>query len=207
MKAHTDRKWRSQDARNKAKGVAGMYQDFRNEAAAQVAEQDDPQRTVREARARQLSKPESEVMLEMLCFDAGRAINAGAAKKDEAKRMWETFTKFDQAHRASVFHSTGKPREPVVSRMEFMPERFEVRHDLPPIDLRSEQERHDAAMKRWRECRAVLGLLGRWERHSITDAFYQSTALYDGGITVSGQTFVAAMRSLCAAVDTYEGRR
>lgn len=208
MKAYSAAaKKKNRKAWNRARGVAAMYQDFQDEVTVQTVEKDDPTKTVREARARQLYKGEQDVFDPMLCFDAGRALDAGARNKDEAKTLWDLFTRFDIAHRASVYHSTGKPREPAVSRMEFMPERFEVRHDLPPIDLRSEEERHDAAMKRWRECKHLLGFLTSRERYAINDAFWQGTTLYDGGITVHGQTFVASMRTLSEVVDTVGNRR
>ena len=190
-----------------SQGVAALYDEFREETIVQTAEPDEPLRTVREARARQTGKRERDVFEPMLCFDAGRAIDAGARNKDEARAMWRTFSEFDQAHRASVFHATGKPREPNVSRMEFMPERFEVRHDLPPADLRSEEERHKAAMARWDECKHKLGHLNGWERYAITSAFWQESALFDQGLTVHGQTFVAALRTLCEVIDTFNNRR
>lgn len=202
MKAYT----KGAKRRNKSKGVTALYQQFEEQAQIATVERDDPMETVISARARQTGKPESEVLHPMLCFDAGRAIDAGARSKDEAVRMWDVFADMDAAHSASVYHTTGKPRSPAVSKMEFMPERFEVRHDFP-IDLRTEDERHDAAMRRWREAKHKLGFLSGREWHSIMDAFWQNTALFDHGITVHGQTFVAAMRVLCEVVDTLENRR
>jgi hypothetical protein len=193
--------------RKAVQGVAALYEEFREEAIVQTAEPDEPLRTVREARARQTGKRERDVFEPMLCFDAGRAIDAGARNRDEARAMWRTYSEFDQAHRASVFHATGKHREPNVSRMEFMPERFEVRHDQPPPDMRSEEERHAAAMAKWADCQHKLGQLSGWQRYAITSAFYEVSQLFDRGLTVHGQSFVAAVRALCEVIDTFNNRR
>lgn len=202
MKAYT------RGAKRRAKkGVAAMYSEFKEEAVVQVVERDDPQRTVREARARQTGKREKDVLLPMLCFDAGRAIDAGARNREEADAMWKTFSEFHAAHKNSVYHTTGKPMFPAVSKMEFLPERFEVRHDFAPVDLRTEDERHRDAMNAWATWRHRLGSLTPRERYSIDCASRQMDTLYDGGITVHGKTFVAAMRVLCEVVDMETSRR
>lgn len=182
-------------------------QQAKEDALVMTVEKDDPQKTVREARARQLGKPEKAVLLNMLCFDAGRAIDAGARDREEADVMWRVFSEFHQAHKNSVFHTTGKPMFPAVSKMEFLPERFEVRHDFAPVDLRTEEERHRDAMNVWSSWKHKLGFLTSRERYSIDCASRQMDTLYDGGITVHGQTFVAAMRTLCEVVDTETRRR
>lgn len=195
--------------RNKKTGKRAMFarQQAIEDIQVQTIERDDPQKTVREARARQTGRPEDIVTAPIFGEDAGRAIDAGARNRDEAAEMWRVFRAFDQAHRASVFHSTGRPMFPAVSKMEYMPERFEVRADFTP-DLRSDQEHHDAAMRAWDYWRHVTGHLTPRERYSVTAASWQSDELHrDGGLTVHGVTFVAAMRAMCAVVDTLESRR
>lgn len=198
----------SKGAKRRNKGYRALCE--RQEAQdpiIQTIEKDDPLKTVREARARQTKRPESVVLGVMFAEDAGRAIEAGARNKDEASRMWETWDKFTRAHRASVFHSTGKSMFPAVSKIEYIPERFETRDDWLP-DLRSEEDRYDAAMRAWRHWKHILGFLSPREWHSIMDASRQITTLHKGGaLTVHGITFVASLRTLCGVVDAYEGRR
>lgn len=203
MKAYSRRAKR----RNKGYRALCAAQQQREDATVQIIERDDPQQTVREARARQTGRPEDIVTAPMFGEDAGRAIDAGARNREEAAEMWRVYRAFDQAHRASVFHSTGRPMFPAVSKMEYMPERFEVRADFAP-DLRSEQERHDAAMKAWDYWRHVTGFLSPRERLSVVNASWQRDQLHlDGGLTVHGVTFVAAMRAMVAVVDTLENRK
>lgn len=194
-------------ARKTGKRTLFARQQTIEDMQVQTIERDAPQQTVREARARQTGRPEDIVVDPIFGEDAGRAIDAGARNRDEAAEMWRIFRAFDQAHRASVFHSTGRPMFPAVSKMEYMPERFEVRADFSP-DLRSEEQRHADAMRAWEYWRHVTGLLSPRERYSVLNASWQTDQLHkDGGLTVHGITFVAAMRAMCAVVDTIENRR
>jgi hypothetical protein len=198
----------SKSAKRRNHGKRAMFaREAAREAEMQTIERDDPLATVRAARARQTGRPESEVLAPIFGDDAGRAIDKGARNKEEAQRMWDAFDALDKAHRAAVFHTTGKPMFPAVSRMEYMPERFEVRADFHP-DLRTEDERHMAAMNKWRHWRHILGFLSRREHMSIVGALWQTDQLHlAGALTVHGLTFVASMRELCDIIDTVEGRR
>ena len=194
-------------AKKSAKGVAELYDSFEKEALPiQVAEKDDPQQTVREARARQLGKSEKEVMDPMFAFPVGRAIDAGARDKEEARSLYDLYWRFYAARR-TFCRSIGVQLEPAVSKLEFMPERFETNADLPPPDPRTEEERHEAAKKRWQDHDHLLGFLAPRERYAIDAAIYGRSTLYDGGITVHGQTFVASMRVLQDVVETVENRK
>lgn len=193
--------------RRNHKTTRKLYEHFREEVAVETIEKDDPQATVREARARQTGRPEKQVLAPMLGEDAGRAIDKGAVNREEARRMWEVWDALEKARRASVFHTVGRPMFPAVAKIEYMPERFETRDDFTP-DLRTEEERHMAAMNNWRHWRHVLGFLSPRERYSLESALWQRDQLHlAGALTVHGVTFVASMRALVEVVDTIQRSR
>lgn len=201
MKAYSKR------AKRRNKGYRALCErQERQDPVISAVEPDDPQKTVREARARQTGRPEKEVVKPIYCEQAGRAIMDGAKDRDEAGRMWSRFSDFDRADAIYATRVLGKHRFPNVAKMEFLPNRVEADPDEKP-DLRSEDEKHRDAVNAWMTWQGYLGRLHAFQRSSIVRAARQMDTLHDGGITVHGQSFVAAMRALCDVVDAATNRR
>lgn len=164
---------------------------------------EDPRTVVIEARARMMSKePGPDMLADMLCEHAGQAINIGARDKDEAGKLWADFRRLDAADETYFRRIIGKPRFPNVARLEMMPETFEARPDDRP-DSRTDEEKNRDAVNAWMRWHGILNRLASHERATIMSAIRQTSGdLHKrGGLTTSGQAFIAAMRVLRSEVE------
>ena len=129
---------------------------------------------------------------------AGQAIMIGAADRDEAAQMWQTFRDCDAADDAYARRFVGIRRFPNVGKLEYLPERFETRDDDRP-DSRSQEEKDRDAVNRWMHWQGLLGRIGR-DHHTVSvDAMRQRARLVHAGkLTRTGTAFIAAMRALDA---------
>ena len=97
----------------------------------------------------------------------------------------------DRYHR-----SIGKSIHAKTAKIEMMPERVETRADDTP-DLRTQDERDEAAKSAWRRWDGLLDAIGLMHRSSIDTARMGFAELVvDGSVTVHGKRFVAAMIAL-----------
>lgn len=168
------------------------------QAGAQVNE--DPRETVKEARARAMGREATDLMLSpMFCEEAGRAIAIGA--KADAQVLWAVFLGCDKAEHTYFARIIGRPRFPNISKLEHMPERLETRDDDNP-DTRSDDEKHRDASNTWMRWQGYLGQIPRHQRRAIQRASWHQDELHKGGrLTVHGEAFVAAVRSLADVVE------
>lgn len=187
----------------RAKQANGINAEFNERWGGQdtmQAEPDDPLATVRQARSRQTGVPEDEALRPIFGEEAGRAI-ASVARANEADRLWRLFLAFDRADDLYFSRIIGRSRFPAVSKIEFMPERFGTRADDRP-DLRTEDQKVNDTVKTWMRWQGHLGCLAAHERTAIIRASRQMDDLHkDGGPTLHGKAFVAALRVLAGVVD------
>jgi hypothetical protein len=167
---------------------------------------EDAQKTVRDARARQMKvKAEDWVLAPEFGFDAGRAIYDEAIDKKEAEALWQLFLEYEKAESVYYGRVIGRPRFAKVAKIEFIHERFETRADDVP-DLRGEDERHRDAVNGWMRQQGYIGCLHGHERQAINRAAWQQDELYrDGATTVHGKGFVKALRTLRVCVERMRG--
>ncbi len=193
------------------KSVASLHGKFEREAEREFARstpKDNPPETVIKARARIIGRKPSRAMLSPhLAEEAGRAIDIGSQDADERAALWTVFLGLDRAEHAWFGTIIGRPRFPAVSRMAFMPERFETRVDDRP-DPRTEEERIRDTANRWMLWQGHLAHLRGRERTAIVRATWQMDELHRGAcLTAAGRVFVHAMRMLRKVVDRSESGR
>lgn len=170
--------------------------------AITIVEQDKPQETVINARARIMNRPPSKMLLHpMLCEEAGRAIDLGAKDPEEAMKLWGVFKRYDQAEHIYYTRIIGNSRFPNVSKMEYLPEVFETSAD-DVIDTRTFEQKVNDTQNAWQKWNGYLGHMKGHERQSIIRASWRMDELHKGGdLTVTGIAFVAALRVLMEVVD------
>lgn len=162
---------------------------------------EDPRIVVLSARCRQMGKEDTRANRSMLSWPilgdpAGLAISIASRDDDEAGKLWAVFCAYDAAHAAYHRRIIGKPRSPNVSRMEFLPERFETRED-DSIDSRTEDEKdRDAVngMDRWSR---MVATMPKRERIALRVGVWLLADLTRGTrCTTAGLRFVHALRDL-----------
>lgn len=159
---------------------------------------EDPRTVVIEARARiKCVTPSAEMLDEMNGEEPGQAISIGATCKDEARKLWDIFKRYDGADALYFRRIIGRSRFPNVAKLEMLPERMETRADDRPDD-RSEEQKDRDAVNGWMRWQGLLGCMAAHERYAISSAARGTgSALHKGGkLTTAGQAFVAAMRIL-----------
>ena len=175
--------------RKKARGKKRM---------AQIKRDPDAERTVLQARARQSGKTPSDLTeMRHTAYgeDAGRAIYA-IHDGDTAKAAWDTYRALSAAYRRYLSICIGASVDAKTAKIEMMPERFETSASDTP-DMRSEDERHRAAMNAWQGWKMALDALPLGQSAAIYSALHGWGQLMDGGeVTDQGRRFVLAMAAL-----------
>jgi hypothetical protein len=176
--------------KRKARGRKRMEQIKREKEFDPEAE-----RTVLQARARQAGKtPKDLTEMRHTAYgeDAGRAIYA-RHEGDTAKRLWDTYSALSGAYRRYLRTCIGASVDAKTAKIEMMPERFETSASDTP-DMRSEEDRHRAALNAWTGWKIALDRLPLGKSAAIYSALHGWGALMDGGeITGQGRRFVVAM--------------
>lgn len=166
--------------------------------APQPEPYEDPREVVLGARARVMCVTQTpDLLWDMISEEPGQAISIGATCKDEARKLWDIFKRYDGADALYFRRIIGRSRFPNVAKLEMLPERMETRDDDRPDD-RSEEQKDRDAVKGWMRWQGLLGHMAAHERYAISSAARGTgSALHKGGkLTTAGQAFVAAMRIL-----------
>ena len=192
-------------APSRKRDKSGCYQDrIRQQGDREV----EPRETVLAARARHLGRPttkEGKLQMAGQMFGdlAGQAIIIGSRNQAEADRLWDVFTKLDGADAAYHSRILGRGRHAKCGKVEFMPDRFEVRPD-ESSDYRTEEEKDRHAVNGWMRWHGHVGHLHSHEQTAIWNGVYLRCDLQRGGsLTTAGSAFVAALRMLA---DIYDKR-
>lgn len=164
----------------------------------QIKRDPDAERTVLQARARQSGKtPNDLTEMRHTAFgeDAGRAIYA-MHEGDAAKSLWDAYTALSGAYRRYLSTCIGASVDAKTAKIEMMPERFETSASDTP-DMRSEEDRHRAALNAWHGWKIALARLPLGDSAAVYSALHGWGALMDAGkITTQGARFVGAMTAL-----------
>ena len=153
------------------------------------------------ARARQIGACDSDtaVLREMrspsVADSAGRSLVLSEGH-DGAAHLVETYGALRIANERAG-RAMGVGVYPKSGKIEMMPDRMETSADAPPPDLRTQDERDEAAERAWAIWSGRLAQLPMGAASSIWTAIYGWADLHDGArITSAGQRFVAAMKDL-----------
>tara|TARA_Y100000310_G_scaffold257071_1_gene265052 strand:- start:2495 stop:3166 length:672 start_codon:yes stop_codon:yes gene_type:complete len=192
-------------------GKKAYSMDERRAARARTDEQD-ADRVALEARCRQAGWTEpkggwvaeelAKARLQSMEGQAGLAITIGAKDDKERQRLWNVWRGLDGAEATYYRRILGKSRHAKTAKIEMQPpEAFEARPDDKP-DLRDDDQKDRDAVNGWMRWRGYLGHLKTHERVSISQALQHKAGLVkDGKLSVSGVTFLAAMRVLADVVE------
>lgn len=165
--------------------------------------QEDAQKAVLNARKKQTGVEDKNALRsEILSEPAGQALWLSLAQ-DDAHRLWGHYKALTAAQRR--YHaSLGVSVHAKTAKTEYQPEAFEVRDDDRP-DLRTEDERDEAAAKAWRIWCDRLDEIGLSQSAAIHTAIQGFTGMVDAGkVTLAGTRFVAAMQALDKMCDRSE---
>lgn len=188
---------KGQKRKNKRGRVKDLYDEFEREAQP-VREPEEPALLApMQARANALGvEPTDEVLAPYLETEAGKVLFIAVKNKDERRDLFNTFNEYDRAHTLYMSRVAGIRMFPAVSKMEFMPERLEASAS-DVIDLRTTEEKADAAKKRMAEWDSLFLQLHTWDANILKSVSYRQETLVDRGeITSAGRSFVAAIRRL-----------
>lgn len=161
----------------------------------------DPQRTVLDARCRQMGKnPDRagrKMMKDQMMGDpAGQAIAIGARNANEARSLWQTFSALDKADARYHARILSRSRHAKCGKVEYMPDRFEARPD-DQSDHRTDAEKDRDTVNAWMLWHGHLGRMASYEQSAVWDGIYLRCEMHKSGtLTTAGRAFVAAMRVL-----------
>lgn len=195
----------SKAARRKRKRIQGSsrsmfaaQRQYDHAASARPAEED-VRKVVEDARRRHLAaKPDADMADAMMGCEVGRAIRLTYPKDAEADPLWRAWCAMDMA--AEIYHNLvmGKSRFPATTKMECLPDRIEVRHDIRP-DLRTEEERVASAKRAWGDWCSRMGTLPPPEHAALHMALWRRVKLHDKDrLTGAGRMAVIALRKMAA---------
>ena len=161
----------------------------------------DASATVLKARARHMGQPSrkaKDMRDPRMSEQAGQAI-AILCNGELGDRLWQHYKDMtsveDRYHR-----SNGTSIHPKTAKIEMTPERFEARPD-DAVDMRTEEERDEAAKKAWDVWSKRLDALSIGGKAAIATAKHGfSDLVQDGKATPAGERFVRAMVDLDAVV-------
>lgn len=194
--------------RRNSQGKRIYTMDERREARArqEIARQEqDADHVALKARCRHAGWVETELAkarLQSMEGQAGLAITIGAKDDNERSRLWDVWRGLDGAEATYFRRILGKSRHAKTAKIEMQPpEALETRPDDRP-DLRDEDQKDRDAVNGWMRWKGFLGHLATHERVSISQALQHKSGLVkDGKLSVSGVTFLAAMRELARVVE------
>lgn len=161
--------------------------------------EDDAQSAMLGVRARQVGSDNQDAMRSvMLGESAGQALYLSLGE-DEARALWGHYTALTAAQRR--YHlSMGLSIHAKTAKVESQPEVFEARDDQE-IDLRTEDERDEAAARAWGVWSDLIKGLGLAHASAIQSAAQGfGDLVLDGSVTQAGGRFVKAMQALDMAV-------
>lgn len=196
MTAHTvAAKRRAKKAR---KSVQDLYREFeRDLPPAPIKVEEDPLKAPMRARAIKVGEnPSEKVLHPMLECEAGCALWVGVKSVDDRRRLFNVFLEYDLTRSLFASRVLNTTRFPAVSKMEFRPERLEASAS-DVVDLRSPQEKADAAKKKMAEWDAHLDRLPIWQGRIIRSVSNrQETCVIEGELTTAGRSFIVAIKAL-----------
>ncbi|MER5171602.1 hypothetical protein VSX56_07415 [Thioclava sp. CPCC 100088] len=163
---------------------------------------EDPTETVKAARVRRMcGKLVGDAAAPIYGEQLGEALILGTGDRNEAEALHALFAAYDGARSAYAGRILGMRIHPAVSATEYRakPEETEISE---PVDLRTEEQKIEAAKRGSAEWDARLAKLQRWQALIIDSVRFGRETLHDAGdLTVSGRSFVAAMRKLRDVVE------
>lgn len=169
--------------------------------------EDDAKRTVLAGRARQMGKDphsrEDRAAMDRQSHGeaAGRAISLshGGDKGERLQQAYRGLTAAEQRYNRIVL---GQSIHAKCAKVEMMPERLTTSAEDAPPDLRSDDEKHRAAVNEWMRWKGYTQSLSAAHRTALFNASRGLVELHVGPeLTRHGRAFVAAVEALADMVD------
>jgi len=177
----------------KLAGVADIAETPKREAngcfANRIRQQtDDPQKTALQARVRQsggedTKEGRSAVSAPHMGCQMGLVMDhaiAGDVKRDTITALWRTFSDWRMVEASFKWRYLGQSEYAKTASIQMMPERFEA-DASHTVDLRSEEEKDQAAISVWKHWQGLLGHLDRNMLAVLNDARLDRATLFRGG--------------------------
>jgi len=177
----------------KLAGVADLIETPKREAngcfANRIRQQtDDPQKTALQARVRQSGGEDTRegriaVSAPHMGCQMGLVMDhaiTGNGKRDTITTLWRTFSDWCMAEAAYRRRYIGQSEYAKTASIQMMPERFEA-DASHTVDLRSEEEKDQAAINGYMHWQGLLGHLDRNMSAALHDARLERVTLFRGG--------------------------
>lgn len=182
----------------KAQGRARMKE-------IETEKSEDAMRTALTARARQMGLDPTDPairadMARQIAGDAAGRVLSMICDLDEAEALhghWRAFCGARERYTRRVLLGSDHAK---CGKMEMTPDHLQASAEDAPPDLRSEDERHRAAVNEWRVWQDALARAGL-NASNIWAAYLGWADMHrDGAPTLAGRRFVATWRIVCAGV-------
>lgn len=162
---------------------------------------DEAQMDTLKARAHQVGSKDIDAMREqMLGEPAGQAIWL-QARPDRRNALWDTYAALTAAETRYCKVALGRSLHAKIAKLEMLPEPMTTDADAPAPDLRSEDDRHRAAVTVWMRWQGYLGRLDRADHTAIMAVVRgRVDPVANGKATPAGKIFVVAMDKLAERV-------
>jgi hypothetical protein len=167
----------------------------------QTRRSDNPRATVQAARERHTTKTGADALDPVLGTELGRCIDA-LSDGDERVALVALWNSIAAAHRNWRQRDIGQTGDPKCATIGAIPDRMETDPSLR-VDLRTADERDAAAIRAWREWKAVIDALPvpqlRWALRGALNGFLGDERLWrDRAPTSAGCAAVMALRMINA---------
>lgn len=152
-----------------------------------------------------------------LSCEAGFAIHIGAESAEERREVWGLVTEWRKKESRFLGHCVGRKVYSGRDSIPHIPEPLQTRDDME-IDLRTSEEKADAARKGWNAWCEDTSILNRAQSAIVWDAVWEVTegrlvkdsCVVDGivrpaRLTADGAAFMRSMRLLAQHVDMNGG--
>lgn len=160
---------RRRRAKREFPSLAPIEKQQQHRVAGKFARDDDPRKTARTARERQLGGKRADAALDpILGHEIGYVIQS-ECKPDLAKRLWDTWQAYSAAERTYRVRYIGQTGEPKGASMQMVTERMETDKSMH-VDLRTEEERDTQAVSGYMRWQGYLGHLDAQQASALRQA-------------------------------------
>lgn len=186
--------------------LAPIEKKVQHRIKGKFAKEDDPQKTAREGRERQLGGKgrrllSGDPMNPILGHEIGYVLQA-CCKPEVAVRLWDTWQAYCAAEEAYRKRILGMSAHPKGASIQAMPEPLQTDQSMR-VDMRTDEERDRQAVSVWMKWQGYLGCIPTdWASAMRQAERGNGRKLWrDGEVTAAGLTALDAIKALREASD------